>query len=58
MQIKVKLEKEEFEPVLIELLEKALKREFTQDDVVKIMFEFSEDTAYAMNATIETRKPE
>lgn len=53
MNIKVTLEKEEFEPVLIELLAKALNRQISPDDVRSIDFEYADGSVARMIAVVE-----
>lgn len=60
MRIALILDKEEFEPLLIELLSKAFKRQVSPEEVKKIQFdkfENTDSTVWKMIATLEGGYP-
>lgn len=56
MNIQVTLEREEFEPALIELLEKALNRQVSSEDVKSIKFDYADGKVARMIAVVEPQQ--
>lgn len=56
MNIQVTLEREEFEPTLIELLAKALKRDISSEDVKSIKFDYADGKVSRMVAVVEPKQ--
>ena len=56
MNIQVTLEKEEFQPVLINLISKALNRTVSEGEIKSIRFELADGLASRMIAVVEPKQ--